>query len=126
MGTQKPYTGRFVVTMVFYAALLAGSLWVLDTWPLPTLARTAISVLPVVPATYAFFVIFQSIRVLDEFQQRIQLEATAFSLAGTGFLTFTYGFLENAGMPPLGVIWVLPISVMLWGVGRWIAGRRYR
>ena len=41
-------------------------------------------------------------------------------------LTFAYGFLENAGLPKLSYVYVLPLMITLWGIGGAIATRRYR
>jgi hypothetical protein len=124
MQTQKPYTARFTVSIVLYAIFLAGSLIAMK-WVEPLWARALLAVLPVVPVSFAFSAIIDGIRVQDEFQQRINLEAAVFSLVGTGLATFTYGFLENAGFPPIGLIWVLPLSIALWGIGGALARRRY-
>ena len=67
------------------------------------------------------------LRRLDEFQQRVQLEALAIAFAGTGVLGTLYGFLVNAGLPDIewgAVVW--PVMVGLWAVSLLIVNRRYR
>ena len=67
------------------------------------------------------------LRSLDEFQQRIQLEALAIAFAGTGVLATAYGFLVSAGLPDIewgAMVW--PVMVALWAVGLLVANRRYR
>jgi len=63
---------------------------------------------------------------MDELQRRIHLEALGFAFGATAILTFAYGFLENAGLPRLSYIWILPAMVVLWGVGAAVASWRYR
>jgi hypothetical protein len=63
---------------------------------------------------------------MDELQRKIQLEAVVFGFCGTALLTFSYGFLENAGFPHLNWIWIFPLMAALWGLGQAIAARRYR
>jgi hypothetical protein len=125
MNNQSKSLTRFILAMGGYALLLIASVLLLPATPAGWL-RVLVALLPVIPAVYGLAVIIGVVRGMDEFQQRIQLEAVAFSLIATALLTFTYGFLENAGFPPLSVIWVLPLIVALWGVGQLIAGRRYQ
>jgi hypothetical protein len=111
--------------MILYVVFLAGSLWA-GRFVEPLWGRALLAVLPVIPVAMALSSIIEKFRAKDEFQQRVQFEAAVFSLVGTGLLSFTYGFLENAGFPPVSVIWVLPLMIMLWGLGGALAGRRYR
>jgi hypothetical protein len=62
----------------------------------------------------------------DELQQRIQLLAIGFAAGVTGLLTFSYGFLEMIGMPHLSSIWVLPMMILLWGIGMAYFSRKYQ
>jgi hypothetical protein len=125
MKPHSEYNLRFGAAMVLYAILLFASILLLRVVE-PIWARAALAVLPVIPVVYGLSAIGDSIRAMDEFQQRVQLEAAVFSLVGTALITFTYGFLENAGFPTIGVIWVLPLIAVLWGIGGAFAGRRYR
>ncbi len=62
---------------------------------------------------------------MDELGRQIQLEALAFSFVGTALTTFGYGFLENAGLPHVNAMFVLPLMFALWGVGLALAVRKY-
>jgi hypothetical protein len=62
----------------------------------------------------------------DELQQRLHLLAITVAAVLTGFITFTYGFLENLGFPPFPTIWILPMMITLWGLGLGYFSRRYR
>lgn len=87
--------------------------------------RYGIALLPVVPVIFGLVAFLSYLRSMDELQQRIQLEAFGFSLGCTGLLTFTIGFLENAGLPQPSLIWVFPTMVIFWGIGQFLARRRY-
>lgn len=45
----------------------------------------------------------------DEYQRRVTLENAAIAAAVTAAVTFTYGFLENAGFPRLSMFAVWPL-----------------
>jgi hypothetical protein len=63
---------------------------------------------------------------MDELQRRIQLESLAFGFAAAAIATFTYGFLQNAGLPEVSWVWVWPVMAVCWMVGQLVARRRYR
>lgn len=121
----KRYTRNLLITMVFYVAAIFASQMIYHQLPEHP-ARTLILLLPVIPVLFMLRVYMELVRSIDEMQQRIQMEALAFSLGVTGILTFTYGFLEGAGWPKIGMIWVFPLSIALWGIGLAIATRRYQ
>jgi hypothetical protein len=110
--------------MILYAVLLIGAVLVLpklETSPW----RFVVVVLPVVPVLYGMRALIRYLGQLDELGQRIQLQGIAFAAGMVAILTFTYGFLELAGLPPVSLIWVLPLMVMLWGIGTALASRKY-
>lgn len=105
--------------------MLAGSLLVQSQFPFSIWGRTAL-LLPVFPAIYVGYMLARGISELDEMQQRIQLEALAFSLANTALLTFVLGLMQISGGMDINLTWVLPIASAFWGIGLLIATRRYR
>lgn len=118
------YMRRFVMAMWGYIVFLFTSVYILNKVETQSL-QILIALLPMMPVSYGLWAYMQWIRNLDEFQQKIQMEAIAFSLGMTGIVTFTLGFLENAGIPQLGLIWIFPMSIFFWGIGLAIATRRY-
>jgi len=122
---SREYALQFGGAMVAYCIVLIASLTVLEHAQLPTPARALVAVAPVVPTIFALLAFVRFLGRMDELQRRIQLEALGFAFGATGILTFAYGFLENAGLPHLSYIWVLPVMVALWGVGAAVAARRY-
>lgn len=122
--STRRYKLELLISMAVYVVMLIGSQLIYLRLP-DHPAKVLLLVLPVVPVLFAFRAFIRHMRGMDELQQRIQMEAFAFSLGLTGILTFTYGFLEGAGYPRIGLIWVLPLSIALWGIGLAIASRRY-
>ena len=121
---SRTYRKRFVVVMIAYAGLLILSLILLRSVEEQAL-RIAIAILPVLPIPFGIWAYLDFVRSLDELEQRIQLEAVAFSLGMTGVITFTVGFLGNADIPQFDLIWVFPMMIAFWGIGQVIANRRY-
>lgn len=124
MTPDKVYTRRLVLTLIGYMISLPLSL-VLLAAAVDSPLRYGIALLPVAPVIFGLVAFLSYLRSMDELQQRIQLEAFGFSLGCTGLLTFTIGFLENAGLPQPSLIWVFPTMVIFWGIGQFLARRRY-
>jgi hypothetical protein len=121
--------GRYVVTMlvslVLYAAVLVVSLkWLQAGATSP--GKYFVAVLPVLPAFGVLLAVVQRCRAMDEMELRTQLEAVSISFVATAIATFTYGFLQNAGLPEVSWVWVWPVMCVCWIVGTVIAKRRYR
>ena len=123
-AAKRRYTRDFLIALVAYGVLLASSGFVVGAnadagW------RYAVAPLPMIPATFIAIAWVRYFRRMDELQQRIALEALAFAFGGTALITFTYGFLEQAGLPSLSWWWVWPIMASLWIVGGWLARKRW-
>jgi hypothetical protein len=121
----KEYSLQLMLSMVAYAVVLTGSIWLLNRgvsagWQIP------LAVAPVVPVLFALRAYLRFLNGVDELQQHIQLNAVGFAAGATGILTFTYGFLENVGFPHLSPIWVLPTMIALWGLASLVVSRRYQ
>lgn len=85
-----------------------------------------VSVIPVLPALMVTIAIIRRIFKLDELQQRIQLISFAISFAVVGLTTFTYGFLENVGVPHIPYVWIFPLMIATWGISNVIVARVYK
>ena len=82
----------------------------------PGVAQTALFVSPMIPFMLAVWAIVRQIRRSDEFIRKTTLEHIAIAAAVTAGWTFTYGFLENAGVPRLSMVTVRPVMGAAWGV----------
>jgi hypothetical protein len=119
----RRYFVELSLSMVAYSVVLIVSLSLLRHGHVRGAAATVVALLPMVPALGACCAIVRHMRRLDEYQQRVQLEALALASAGTAFLTFSYGFLENVGFPLVSMFAVWPVMAALWvaslAVCRW-------
>jgi len=120
----KRYMVEFLSSMAGYSLAVPVSIWLLRGHEHTPLGFV-IAFLPIIPSAFALWAFLRFFRGLDELQRRIQLEAVAFSFLATCFVTLTWAFQQNAGLPRFDVSWVAPLLIGLWGVGVGIAKRRY-
>lgn len=121
----RSYVKEFGGAMAAYVIVLPISITVLEANP-GGWWRVPMALAPVVPAIFMVWAFVRFLGRIDELQRRIHFEALALAFGGTALLTFSYGFLENAGFPHLSMIWVLPLMAALWGLSAALASRRYR
>jgi hypothetical protein len=121
----RRYLIELSASIAAYAAVLVVTLTILGEYPPPVSWRPVVALLPMVPAASICWVILRQLHRLDELQRRLQFEALAFAFAGTALITFSYGFLENAGLPRLSMFAVWPLMAVLWIVGLVVNRRRY-
>jgi len=114
----------FIVVVIAYSVILPASIWTLQAFDLG-LFDYVIALLPMIPVIAGAMIIMHRLDRLDEMQRRIQLHAIGLAALITGLGTFAYSLMERVGLPPLSLTWVLPILIALWGVGIFIARRRY-
>ncbi|RJP46519.1 MAG: hypothetical protein C4583_18780 [Anaerolineaceae bacterium] len=124
----RRYLREFIYSMIAYILTLSLSLiglGYLGDYPLNA-ARVVVALAPVIPIGFMIFAFLKYLKGIDELQQRIQLQAIGFAAGTTSLLTFSYGFLENVGFPPISLLWVFPIMILLWGLGLAFISRRYQ
>ncbi|MGH9647789.1 MAG: hypothetical protein ACRD4E_13340 [Bryobacteraceae bacterium] len=122
---MKRYLLEFGGSMAGYTVLVPVSIWLLRRF-LAVPWRYPIAMLPVIPAAFAMWAVIRGFRNLDELQRRIHFEAVVFSFLATCLPTLTWGFLQDAGLPQIDVLWVAPLLIVLWGLGLCIAHGRYQ
>ena len=123
---SRDYVLQFGGAMVAYAVVLIASVTAIQSFRLAGAARALVGIAPIVPTIFALLSFVRFLGRMDELQRRIQLEALGFGFGATAILTFAYGFLELAGFPRISLIWILPLMVVLWGIGGAVASWRYR
>ncbi len=107
-----------------YAALVGISGWIVDANPGADW-RYAVAVLPMLPVGFVLRDWLRMFRRSDELEQRIALESIAFAFGATALLTFTFGFLQLAGLPDINWLFVWAVMGSCWIVGGRLARRRW-
>jgi hypothetical protein len=120
---------RYLVEMLVVFSLYALVLVLVHRFGFPMhkgIARTLVLISPMAPPLLMIVVVMRYFRRVDEYMRLRILENWALTAAITAMLTFTYGFLENAGFPRLSMFTVFPmmgtVSAVLFIVRR-IVGR---
>jgi hypothetical protein len=129
MGRWRRASAVYVIQVgvlcAVYGLLLAVSLHLLGAHP-RTPWRELIALIPVVPIAGIALAYLRVLRHLDELERRIQMQALAFSFWVTALLALTYGFLQDAGLPPLSPWWIWVVMLGLWAAGVLVQNWRYR
>lgn len=125
-SASKMYVKEFSLAMGAYVIAVIASVTLINISPNGAWWRIPLALLPIIPALFALRAYLRFFSRMDELQRRIQSEALAFGFASAGLLTFSYGFLENAGLPRLSWVFVFPLMIAMWGIGNGIAARRYQ
>jgi len=121
----RQYTRRFTLAVAGYVITILISQSLLNIMEANTLLSYLISVIPVIPVGFGMFAFLSHLRTMDELQRRIQLDAVGFSVVLTSLISFALGMLETAGLPSIGLVWVMPMLIGFWGIGLRFAGKRY-
>lgn len=124
-AANRTYMRQMIVAMVFYVVLVIVSVWLIGRME-ETIWRIPIALLPVIPAAFASRAFIHYLNSIDEFMQKMQLNAIAIAAGATGMITFAYGFLENAGLPRLSWTFIFPLMIAIWGIALTAIERRYR
>ncbi len=113
------------------AALTIVMAIVRKTVTLPPAAQIVSALLPVVVMVGFFVGMVRYLRSLDELQRLIHLEALLFQFAGTALLVMAYGSLAGIAVvrtlsvsDAMSMIWIG--TFLLYGLGLFVVGRRYR
>ncbi|HMF09428.1 MAG TPA: hypothetical protein VKJ00_09860 [Thermoanaerobaculia bacterium] len=97
-----------------------------EKFPKGSAWRFATVLLTLVPAAVLLWSLIRLFRRADELQRRIVYEALAVAFVATLSVTVTGAFLQSAGLPTIGWIWIAGLLVVSWTVGLVTASRRYR
>jgi hypothetical protein len=133
MSKQNPvtranriYTRDLLLAMGAYTVILIVAVSWVNILPQENNWRYVIILAPVLPLLIALLVFMRWLRNVDEFERKLNFEAFGFSLATTGIITLTLGFLERAGFPDTPLMLVPMLMIFLWGLGLVIARKRYQ
>lgn len=124
-SSYRRYGVELTITMTVYCITVFVFTCLLNL-SLPSLLRILIALIPMIPACFVPVVVVRQLRRVDELQRQVQLEALGFAFAGTGVLTFAYGWLQLVGFPQVSWFFVWVLMGTLWGIGSAWASWRYR
>ncbi|MBP5096774.1 hypothetical protein QF008_001525 [Pseudomonas protegens] len=124
MGTKRYFREFGLALLTYIACVLLSSHWLADMNPGP--GKIALALVPVVPMVAMALAVVRQLRRMDELARRIQLEALGLSFVCTALITFSYGFLETAGLPRLSMFYVWPVMGLVWALATVAGVRRYR
>ena len=96
-----------------YIALLVPSVVFAPAMP-PGILKTLVVVSPMLGFLCMIWAIARHVARMDEYQRSVLLQTIAIASAATAGITFTYGFLENAGFPRLSMFAVWGVMGMCW------------
>lgn len=111
----KLYLLELLGSVLLYAVILVAALTYGRPME-PGLWRGLVLVSPMIGFALMLWALVRQFRRMDEFVRQLFLENTAIAAAITAGLTFTYGFLENAGFPRLSMFTVWMLLGGSWGL----------
>lgn len=127
---MRRYRRNMLPAMGLYALLVFASMWLLRLPVESAPLRALFAVLPVLPMGWVMAAFLRYVREVDEFKHRIELEAIGVAALLVAMLYMTGGFLQLGGLieVPSGVamIWVFPLLALGYGLGKFLAQRKYR
>ena len=123
--STKRFLVEFIAILLLYVACVVISSASVRAMP-DGAAKIALALLPVIPMIAIAVSIIRRLNSMDELGRKIQLEALAVAFVCTALTTFSYGFLETAGLPRLSAFMVWPIMGGVWCVATIIGTRRYQ
>jgi hypothetical protein len=113
----KKYLFEFGGSMFLYCLAVFASVSLLNHYGhMMGLFRYPIALIPILPVLLCLVSILRFFNAADELQQLIQTKAVASAFVISGFIFITAGFLENAGIPEMKIIFAFPIMISLWGI----------
>lgn len=125
--SQRQYNAWVTALMVVYIALL------LLVWPYaksgaPTALRVLVALLPALPVIAVMGIMLWRMLSTDELEQRVHMNALGIAAAVVCAASLIGGFLAAARVVSMGgdiLIWVFPVATVVYGIARWLLGRRY-
>lgn len=116
--------------MIGYSLSLFGSIWLIkrgiDSVPL----RAAVAIVPALAILLFMGAALRYLREVDELQRQIETEAIGIAAMTVSFLYFAGGLLDKAKVITVdaaaAMIWVFPMTMLVYGIAKFFAVRRYR
>ncbi|PCJ22339.1 MAG: hypothetical protein COA96_14820 [SAR86 cluster bacterium] len=101
---------RFMAAMLIFLILIAVQTFTLELLSLPIWLKVVVTLMPVLPLVWAFFIFRARYRALDEYMKALTGEAFLWMIGLLCFSSFIYGMLAmKFAMPPVDLALVTPI-----------------
>ena len=106
---ESRFTKRFMLAMIIFLALIAVQTFTIELVEMPTWMLVIVTILPVFPLIWAFFIFRARFLALDEYMQRLTGEAFLWVIGIVCFVTFIYGMLAmKLPVPEVSFAFILP------------------
>jgi hypothetical protein len=115
---------RFMTAMLMFLLLIGIQAFLLQLLDMPTWLKVTVTVLPVAPLIWAFFIFRTRYRALDEYMKALTGEAFLWMIGILCFSSFIYGMLAmKFPIPEVNLAFVLPaifgghgliVELLLW------------
>lgn len=115
---------RFMSAMVLFLILIAVQTFTLELLNMPTWLKVVVTLMPVLPLIWAFFIFRASYQAMDEYMKALTGEAFLWTLGFICFSSFIYGMLAmKFTMPPVELALVTPfvfgahgliVQILIW------------
>jgi hypothetical protein len=122
----RRYLLEFLIGMALYSVLLVVSVRTLRHHHVGGIAGIAIALLPMLGVLGVVYAIVHFTAGMDELRRRVTVDSAAIAAVAGGVITLGLGFLANAGVPPVNMIYAFPIIIAAWGCALIFFWRRYR
>lgn len=126
---RRRYQREMLVSMTLYMFLIIVSFWCIRHFELPTAGRALLALLPVIGIAMWARAQMRYLAGCDELQQKIELQAIAMASALLVFGSFPLGLLAAANVFSISgkivLIWILPVFIIVYGLCKVWASRRY-
>ena len=106
---ESRFTKRFMFSMILFLALIAVQTFTIELLEMSTWLLITMTLLPILPLIWAFFIFRARFLALDEYMQRLTGEAFLWVIGIVCFVTFAYGMLAmKLPMPEVSFAFILP------------------
>ncbi len=116
--------------MIGYSLSLFGSIWLIKRGIDPVPLRAAVAIVPALAILLFMGAALRYLREVDELQRQIETEAIGIAAMTVSFLYFAGGLLDKAKVIAVdaatAMIWVFPMTMLVYGIAKFFAVRRYR
>ncbi|PHS15328.1 MAG: hypothetical protein COA86_14005 [Kangiella sp.] len=107
---EKIFVKHFMTAMLVFLILIAVQTFTLELLNMPIWLQVMVTLLPVLPLIWAFFIFRVQYRALDEYMKALTGEAFLWIIGILCFSSFIYGMLAmKFAMPPVELALITPI-----------------